>query len=125
MRSGLPIPLRPDQVITDSYLPSHGLKPPRVEVSAPGAEEVKDILHRWEPFHRGASAVDWLGSLYPFIYRVPVVARGLGLREDYTSTLPASTLNEDIRQIIDDGILVWNRNFVQSTELVRWGVPSD
>ena len=102
-----------------NYLPPHGPEPPRVEVSAPGVEEVKDILRRWEPFHRGASATDRLDNLYPHIYRVPVVARGRGLCKDYSVILPASTLKEDFLQIIDDDIQVWNRNFVQSTELVR------
>ena len=119
MRSGLPRPHRPDQVITNSYLPSRGPEPLRVEVSAPGAEEVKDILRRWEPFHRGASVADRLGNLYLHIYQVPVVARGLGLREDYTMTLPASTSKEDFLQIIDEGIQVRNCNFVQLIELVR------
>ena len=123
MRSRLPKPHRPDKVITHSYFPQRGPKPPRVEVSALGAEEVKDILHRWEQFHRGASSVDRLGNLYPHIYRVPVVARGMGLHEDYTMTLPASTPKEDFLQIINNGIQVWNRNFIQSTELVRYGVP--
>ena len=46
MRSGLPKPNRPDQVITHNYLPPRGPKPPRVEISALGEEEVKDILGR-------------------------------------------------------------------------------
>ena len=83
-----------------------------MEVSAPGAEEVKDILRRWEPFHCGASAADRLGNLYLHIYRVPVVTRGLGLVEDYTMTLPDFTPKEDFLKIIDDGIQVRNRNFV-------------
>ena len=95
-----------------------------MEVLALGVEEVKDILRRWEPFHRGESAADRLGNLYPHIYRLLVVARGMGLREDYTMTIPASTPNEDILLIIDDGIQVRSRNFIQSTELVRSGVPS-
>ena len=119
MRSGLPRPHRSNQVITHSYLPLRGPEPPRVEVSVPRAEEVKDILRRWDPFHRGASSADQLGNLYSHIYQVPVVARGMGLREDYTVTLPTSTSKEDFLQIIDDGIQVQNRNFVQSTELVR------
>ena len=90
-----------------------------MEVSAPGAEEVKDIRRRWEPFHREVSAADRLGNLYSHIYRVPVVARGLALREDYTMTLLAASQKEDFMQIIDDGIQVRNHNFVQSTELVR------
>ena len=119
MRSGQPRPLRPDQVITRNYLPPRGPEPSRVEVSALGVEEVKDILRRWEPFHCGASAADRLDNLYPHIYRVPVVTRGMGLHEDYTMTLPASTPKEDFSQIIEDGIQVRNRNFVQSNELVR------
>ena len=75
-----------------------------MEILAPGVEEVKDILRRWEPFHCGASAADRLGNLYPHIYRVPVVARGMGLHEDYSVTLPASTPKEGFLQIIDDGI---------------------
>ena len=90
-----------------------------MEVSAPGVEEVKDILRCWEPFHRGASAADRLDNLYPYIYRVSVLARGMGLHEDYSMTLLASTPKEDFLQIIDNGIQVQNRNFVQSTELVR------
>ena len=122
MRSGLPRPKRLDQVITNNYLPPRGPKPPRVAISAPGEEEVKEILRRWEPFHRGASATDRLNSLYPPMYRVPVAARGMGFHVDYSVPVPASTLKEDFLQIIDDGIQVRNRNFVQSTELVRYVV---
>ena len=95
-----------------------------MEISAPGVEEVRDILRRWEPFHREASAADRLDNLYPHIYRVPVAARGIGLRENYSVTLLASTPKEDFLQIIDNEIQVRNRNFVQSTELVRWAVSS-
>ena len=34
-------------------------------------------------------------------------------------SVPAGTLKEDIERIIDDGIEVRNRNYVQSTELVQ------
>ena len=106
MRSGLPRPHRPDQVITESYLSPRGPEPLRVEVSAPRTEEVKDILRRLELFHLGASATDRLGNLYLHIYWLPVVAWGMGLREDYTMTIGAATPNEDILWIIDYGIQV-------------------
>ena len=93
-------------MITHNYLPPRRPKPPRVEISAPRVEEVKDILRRWEPFHHEASAADRLDNLYPHIYRVLVAARGMGLHEDYSVTLPASTPKEDFLQIIDDGIYV-------------------
>ena len=58
MRSGLPKPKRPGQVITNNYIPPREQKPLRVEISAPREEEVKKILRRWEPFHRGESAAN-------------------------------------------------------------------
>ena len=64
-----------------------------------------------------------MNNLYPHIYRVPVVAHGMGLHENYSMNLPTSTPNEDFQQIFDDGIMVRNRNFVQSTELVRHAAP--
>ena len=39
-------------------------------------------------------------------------------------TLSVATAKEDIQRIIDDWIQVRNRNFVQSTELVREEVSS-
>ena len=80
---------------------------------------MKKILQRWEPFHLGAFVADRLNSLYLPMYRVLVAARGMGLHEAYTMPIPVSTPNEDFLQIIDDGIQVWNRNFVESTKLVR------
>ena len=94
-----------------------------MEVTTPNMEEVKGILRRWEPFHHEASATDRLNNLYLHIYRVPIVARSMGLHEDYSVNLPTSTPKEDFQQIVDHGILVQNRNFVQSTELVRHAAP--
>ena len=69
MRSCLLKPTRPDQVITHSYIPPRGPEPPRIEISAPGEEEVRKILRCWEPFHRGESATTRLNDLYPAMYR--------------------------------------------------------
>ena len=46
IRSGLPKSSWLAQVITHNYLPPRGPEPPRVEISALGEEEVKDILRR-------------------------------------------------------------------------------
>ena len=121
-RLGLLKPTCPVEVLTLNYTPPYGPEPPRVEVTTPGMEEVKGLLHRWEPFHREASAADRLNNLYSHIYRVLVVSHGMGLHEDYSVNLPTSTPKEDFQQIVDDEILVWNRNFVQSTELIRHAV---
>ena len=104
MRSDRSRPKWSDQVITYSYIPPRESEPHRVEISTPGEEEVKKILHRWEPFHRGESAADRLDDLYPTMYRVPMAARGMGLHEAYTVLVPASTPKEDFLHIIDDVI---------------------
>ena len=119
MLSGLPRPIFTKRIITNHYAPLCGSEPPRVEVSTPGADEVKYIMRRWESFHRGESAADRLNNLYPHMLRMSVVARGIGLGEDYSVRVPAGTRKEDIERIIDDGIEVCNCNYVQSTELVR------
>ena len=89
-----------------------------MEVSAPGVDEVKLIMCRWEPFHRGEVAVDQMNNLYPHMLRMPVAARAMGFGEDYSVSIPTGTRKKDIEWIIDDGIKVRNRNYVQSTELV-------
>ena len=119
MQSGLPRPTFPERIITNRYAPPCGPEPSRVEVSAPGADEVKYIMRRWEPFHRGESAADRLNNLYPHMLRMLVAARGMGLGEDYSVSVPTGTRKEDIERIIDDGIEFGNRNYVQSTKLVR------
>ena len=119
MQSGLPMPTLPERIKINRYAPPRGPEPPGVEVSAPGADEVKYIMRRWEPFHPGESAMDRLNNLYPHMLRMPVAARGMGLGEDYSVSVPTGTRKEDIERIIDDGIEVRNRNYVQSTKLVR------
>ena len=57
------------------------------------------------------------------MYRVPMASWSMGFHEDYTMPIPTSTPKEDFLQIIDEGIQVRNRNFVQSTELVRYVIP--
>ena len=94
----------PERVITNCYAPPRGLEPPRVEVSVPGADEVKYIMRRWEPFHRGEAAAERINNLYPQMIQIPVAARGMGRGEDYSMSVPAGTRKEDIERIIDDGI---------------------
>ena len=119
MRSRLPKPTLPEWIITNCYVPSRGPEPPRVEVSTPGVDEVKYIMRRLEPFHRGESAANRLNNLYPHMLRMPVAARSMGFGEDYSVTIPAGTRKEDIQWIIDNGIQVCNHNYFQSIELVR------
>ena len=87
--------------------------PPKEEV------DVKRIVRCWTPFNRGESTTDRLNSLYPVMLRMPVAARADGVGEDYSVTVPAGTNKEDLQQIIEDGIQIRNRNYIQLSELVR------
>ena len=50
---------------------------------------------------------------------MPIVARAGGLGEEYSVAVPTGVMKEDLQQIIEDEMQVRNRNYVQSTELVR------
>ena len=105
--------------MTNSYLPARGPAPLKEEVSVPGLEDVKHIVHRWKPFNRGESVADFLNSLYPVMLQILVAARANGVGEDYSVTVPAGINKEDLQEIIDDGIQICNRNYIQSFEMVR------
>ena len=61
---------------------------------------------------------DRLSSLYPMMLRMLVATRANGVGEDYSVTVPTGTNKEDLQQIIDDGIYIHNRNYIQSSKLV-------
>ena len=87
-RIGLKRSPLPDRIVMNSYLPAPGPTHLKEEVSVPGLEEVKHIVHRWKPFNRGESAADRLNSLYPVMLRMPVASRANGVSEDYSVTVP-------------------------------------
>ena len=118
-RTGLKRPPLPDRILKNFYVLARGLAPPKEEVSIPGLEDIKHIVHRWKPFNQGESPADRLNSLYQMMLPMPVAAQANGVGEDYFVTAPAGTNKEDLQQIINDGIQILNRNYVQSSELVR------
>ena len=89
------------------------------EVTAPGPDKIKSILHRWRPFNRGESVADRLDDLYPRMLRLPVRAREARQGEEYSIVVPIGTTKEDIYQIVEDGMQIRNQNFVQTAELVK------
>ena len=57
-------------------------------------------------------------QLYPALLRMLVVLRAMGRGEEYTVSVPAYDCNEDLKQVAEEDMLIHNRNFLQSTELV-------
>ena len=62
----------PDRILLNSYLPPRGLASAMEEVTAPGPDNIKLILHRLRPFNPGESAADRLDDLYPRMLRMLV-----------------------------------------------------
>ena len=112
-------PLPPDRILLNSYLPPRGSAPVMEEVAVPGPDDIKSILHCWKPFNRGESAADRLDDLYPRTLWLPVRARGVGQGEEYSVVVLVGIIKEDIYQIVEDGMQISNRNFVQTAELVK------
>ena len=67
-------PLPPDRILLNPYLPPRGPSSAIEEVTAPGPDDIKLILHRWKPFNPGKFAADRLDDLYPRTLRMPVTA---------------------------------------------------
>ena len=111
--------LLPDCILLNSYVPPRGSTLAMEEVTTTGPNDVKRILHCWRPFNRGESAADRLDGLYPRTLRMPVTVREVGLGEEYSVAIPVGTIKEDIQQIVQDGMQIHNRNYVQSAELVK------
>ena len=88
------------------------------EVSVPELEGAQEIIDRWRPFSRGESSTDRLHELYPVMLQMLVVVRAGGQGEEYSILIPANTIKEDLKQMIEDGMQARNRNFAQSTELI-------
>ena len=74
------------------------------EVTAPGPDDVKSILHHWRPFNRGESVADRLDDLYPRMLQLPMRAREARQGEEYSIAIPVGTAKEDIYQIVEDGM---------------------
>ena len=88
------------------------------EVSTPGPEGAQEIINRWKPFNGGESPTAHLEQLYPALLRMLVVVRASGKGEKYVVLVPAYACKEDLKQVVEDNMLILNRNFVQLAELV-------
>ena len=66
------------------------------EVSTLGLKGVQEIIDRWRPFNRGESATKRMHDLYPAMLHKPVAVWAGGQGEEYTITVPAGTIKEDL-----------------------------
>ena len=57
-------------------------------------------------------------QLYPTLLRMLIVVRAKGKGEDYVVSVPTYACKDEFKQVVEDDMLIRNRNFVQSAELV-------
>ena len=88
------------------------------EVSVPGPEGAQEIINGLRPFNRGESLTAHMHQLYPELLRMTVVVQAEGIGEEYAVIVPAYACKDELKQVVEDGMLIRNRNFVQSAELV-------
>ena len=86
---------------------------------APRPEGAQEIINRWKPFNRGESLVAHMEQLYPALLRMSVAVWAEGKGEEYVVSVPAYACKDELKWVVEDGMLICNHNFVQSTELVR------
>ena len=82
------------------------------EVSVPGPEGAQEIINHWRPFNRGESPVAHMHQLYPALLRMPVALRAEGRGEEYAVSVPAYACKDELKQVVEDGMLICNHNFV-------------
>ena len=57
-------------------------------------------------------------QLYPALLLRPVAVRVEGKGEEYVVSVPAYACKDELKQVVEDDMLIHNRNFVQSVEPV-------
>ena len=88
------------------------------EVLAPGPEGAQEIINRWKPFNRGESLAAHMEQLYLTLLRMLVAVRAKGKGEEYVILVLAYAYKEDLKQVVEDDMLIRNSNFVQTAEMV-------
>ena len=57
-------------------------------------------------------------QLYPALLRMHVAMGAEGRGEEYVVSVPACACKDELKQVVEDEMLIRNCNFIQSTELV-------
>ena len=107
-----------DRLLLNSYIPPQGQAPPMEEVSAPRPEGAQEIINCWKPFNRGESPTAHMEQLYPALLQMLVAVQAEGKGEEYVVSVPTYACKDKLKQVVEDGMLIRNRNFVQSAKLV-------
>ena len=67
------------------------------EISVPGPEGAQEIIDLWKPFNRDKSSANHLYDLYLTMLQILMAIRAGGQGEEYTISVPADTIKEDLQ----------------------------
>ena len=87
---------------------------PLVDTPAPGPNEARSIIDRWNPFNKRDSYAAHMHKLYPNLLRIPVVARV----EEYSIPFPSHMDKKFYQCVAEDGMFILNHDFDETEELV-------
>ena len=87
---------------------------PSVDTSAPGPDEARSIIDRWNPFNKRDSFATHMRELYPNLLRIPVAARV----EEYSIPFPSYMDKKSYQRVAEDGMFIHNHDFDKTTGLV-------
>ena len=88
------------------------------EVSAPRPKGAQEIINRCKSFNKGESPAAHMEQLHLALLRMSVAIQAEGKGEEYVVSVPAYACKDELKQVVEDDMLIRNRNFVQSAKLV-------
>ena len=111
-RAGCGRSFLPNQLLLNFYIPPQGQASPMEEVSVLGPNGAQEIINRWRPFNQGESLAAHMQQLYPALLRMPVAMRAEGRGKEYVFSVPAYSCKDELKQVVEDEMLIRNRNFI-------------
>ena len=107
-----------DRLLLNSYIPPQGQANLKEKVSALGPEGAKEIINRWKLFNLGESLASHMEQLDPKLFQMQITVWAEGKGEEYIVSVLAYACKDELKQVVEDDILIHNCNFIQSAELV-------
>ena len=81
---------------------------------APGPDEPRSIIDRWNSFNKRDFSTVHMLELYPNLLRIPVVA----CVKEYSIPFPGYIDKKSYQHVAKDGMFIRNHDFDETAELV-------
>ena len=85
-----------------------------VDTPAPGPNEPRSIIDRWNPLNKKDFSTAYMRELYSNLLRMPVAARA----EEYSVPFPSYMDNKSYQRVVENGMFIRNHELDETVELV-------